>query len=216
MGSRPLYFASSCCLLCTVYYDSHFICFAYILCLVVSYHLVFCSIPGTSFLFFPDLLNTFGTYKLVCVHVCFSFYESLFFSTHGLPKRITVTPFLATSNFVNQYRIQYRMQLFFKLIFLQISFESLFILLKLDPFQRMRRWHHLVAVALLIATWPPLIHNQIINQNIGGTAQNPTINQVSPGQIFSGTGNNPYYGGETPADVETQHLYLPNPFRTFQ
>uniref|UniRef100_A0A1I7UND4 Protein mesh n=1 Tax=Caenorhabditis tropicalis TaxID=1561998 RepID=A0A1I7UND4_9PELO len=52
-------------------------------------------------------------------------------------------------------------------------------------------------VVILITTFPPIIHNQQlggINQNIGGTPQNPTINQVSPGQIFSGTGNNPYYG----------------------
>ncbi|CAP25106.2 Protein CBG04396 [Caenorhabditis briggsae] len=60
--------------------------------------------------------------------------------------------------------------------------------------------HPLSAVVLLLlTTFPHLTHNQNIglggiNQNIGGTVQNPTINQVSPGQIFTGTGTNPYYG----------------------
>lgn len=81
------------------------------------------------------------------------------------------------------------------------GFLNLINVLKINYLQLMRRGcrHHLAAVVLLIATFPPLAYNQNIggiNQNIGGTPQNPTINQVSPGQIFSGTGNNPFYGGK--------------------
>ncbi|CAD6195686.1 unnamed protein product [Caenorhabditis auriculariae] len=53
-------------------------------------------------------------------------------------------------------------------------------------------------LTLLILGWPPSAVPQI-NQNIGQPPQNPTINQVAPGQIFSGTGNNAYYGEMLPA-----------------